>query len=108
MAQHKASLMPWQHGSIEALRHNPDTHRFIHLLRLAWDLCDLGVMVTVEMPVGREMFIRLPTLSAAGSKIVRAMVHSGEWWFSWSHCPADWVKALNPQAPMIVLEGLGR
>jgi hypothetical protein len=108
VAQLSPPIMPWQHGSIRSRRHDPNTHRFVHLVRLAWDLHELGISVRVEMPLGQEMFLRLPTMSAADSKIVRAMVNNGEWWFSWSHRPSDWVRALDERAAMTVLEGVGR
>jgi hypothetical protein len=108
VAQLRPPILPWRHGSIDSRRHDPNTHRFVHLVRLAWDLHQLGVSVRVEMPLGQEIFLRLPSVSAVEPKIVRAPVHDGVWWFSWSHRPIDWVRALDERASMTVLEGVGR
>jgi hypothetical protein len=106
MEQPRPPLLPWQYGQIDASGHDVEHHRFIHLIRLAWDLREREASVNIDMTFGKEMFLHLPGLSAADPVQVRAAEVGGHWWFSWRRRRGVW--AYEPDAPGIILRGVGR
>jgi hypothetical protein len=68
--------------------HDPE-EQFIHLVRLGWDLRDLGVCTSLVLPVIGEPVLEI--MSAGRSRVrIAAARHGGEWVFTWRPWWARW------------------
>ncbi|MFD9949108.1 hypothetical protein ACFWYW_53520 [Nonomuraea sp. NPDC059023] len=101
---YKTRLTPWQEARIAEGADYVVTLRYTFLMHLAWDLQNLGVGVSVHLPFGQEMYVRVP--GAANDKRITADLESGEWWFSWGHNRKRRVAAGAENAAMTVLSGV--
>lgn len=82
-------------------RYSGRRQRFIHLVRLAWDLHELGVPVSVDLPPGAEPAVVLPR--PAGSLRITASSSAGRWAFTWGRGPGRQVPALASDAARTIL-----
>ncbi|MEV0593826.1 hypothetical protein [Nonomuraea cavernae] len=79
-----------------------DEEQFIHLVRLAWDLAELGVGLAVQWPRREEPFISVPR--ARGVLRVRAVLRGEHWVFTWGHSRGRCVAAFEEDAVTRVWE----
>ncbi|MEU7831057.1 hypothetical protein [Nonomuraea sp. NPDC049129] len=79
-----------------------DEEQFIHLMRLTWDLAQLGVALAMQWPRRHEPFISIPR--ARGALRVRAALRGEDWVFTWGHGQGRWVAAYDEDAVARVWE----
>jgi len=94
-------------GNSRAERHTkrPDPEqRYIHLVRLAWDLRLLGAETAVELPLTGEPRVVMPR--TVGDLRVFALVHGGKWFFSWGR--SQQIDALDVRAAQRIREAAAR
>ncbi|WP_433498223.1 hypothetical protein ACQP1K_25500 [Sphaerimonospora sp. CA-214678] len=73
------------------------THQqYIHLVRLAWDLRELGYGSAVALPCDGEPALVFPP--ATDHLTVRVSTHDGDWFFTWGRGPGRRVRALDTGA----------
>ncbi|GAA3068183.1 hypothetical protein GCM10017600_21010 [Streptosporangium carneum] len=72
--------------------------QFIHLMRLAWDLRDLGLTISVNLPQAREP--ALIVQQASGPLRIAATKRDRKWVFTWGRGPDQWVHALDEYAAL--------
>ncbi|MFI6454211.1 hypothetical protein ACIBF6_21935 [Streptosporangium amethystogenes] len=85
---------------------DPQEDRFIHLVRLAWDLRYLGVATRVELPVTSE-----PCVVVGGeerSVRVTTLFQHGVWIFIWGRGRTQRVDALDEDAARRILKAAAR
>lgn len=79
---------------------DPQEDRYIHLVRLAWDLRLLGAETTVELPRTGEPRVVMPR--TVGDLRVFALMRGGRWLFSWGR--SQWIDALDERAAQRIHE----
>ncbi|MET8051013.1 hypothetical protein ABZU75_25765 [Streptosporangium sp. NPDC005286] len=84
---------------------DPLEDRFIHLVRLAWDLRYLGVATRVELPVTSEPCV---VVGEAGSVRVTTLFQHGVWVFTWGRGRTQRVDAFNEDAARCILKAAAR
>ncbi|WP_326641029.1 hypothetical protein OG884_00580 [Streptosporangium sp. NBC_01755] len=85
---------------------DPQEDRFIHLVRLAWDLRYLGVATTVELPLTGEPRVVMPR--AVGDLRVTALFQHGGWIFTWGRGRTQRVDAFSEDAVRRILKAAAR
>jgi hypothetical protein len=80
--------------------------RFIHLVRLAWDLRVMHVASSVALPTGEEPTLLINT--ATRSLKVRAAQKKGTWFFTWGRGSGQRVEALDEEAAQLIQEAVQR
>jgi hypothetical protein len=70
--------------------------QYLHLVRLAWDLCALGVSSAVELGPERVPVVRIAR--ARGPVRVMAWDVDGAWVFTWGHSQKQRVGVFDARA----------
>ncbi|WP_436761130.1 hypothetical protein [Streptosporangium sp. V21-05] len=71
--------------------------RYLHLVRLAWDLRQLGMGVRIELPAsGEEPYVAL--WRESGALRVLALARGKKWVFAWGRGRTQWIAALDEDA----------
>ncbi|MGV9600931.1 hypothetical protein ACWDR1_30150 [Streptosporangium sandarakinum] len=80
--------------------------RYIHLVRLAWDLRGVGVATRLELPLTEE-----PYLTAQGARRpvrVTARRLGQDWIYQWGRGRNQWIDAFDQEAAQTIRKAAGR
>lgn len=75
---------------------DPQEDRYIHLVRLAWDLRWLGLETRLELPLSDEPCVVVQR--SAGPLRVVVKVHAGKPAFAWGRGRTQWIEAYREDA----------